>query len=199
MHALNAQVHWDAGGQVGVMQRIATGAGPGGASPEPGPVAELHAHLAILPMLRVGPYLSHDIAPLAGGRPSRQVTEAGLRAKLSPPILSAPWQTWGFLGVGYARAYEPSHTFAFPEPAELAVPGGGVVPGQGGGLLEARVGLGLGYRLGRDWEPFLELGGRVGLLFAGSLYERGACGCGEPYAGKDSFALSLSLGLSLNQ
>jgi hypothetical protein len=180
------------------MQRIATGGDPGGASREPGPVAELHAHLAILPMLRVGPYLSHDIAPLAGGPPSRQMTEAGLRAKLAPPILSAPWQTWAFLGVGYARAYEPSHTFETTYPDGLAGPGG-VVPGQGGGLLEARVGLGLGYRVSRDWEPFLELGGRVGLLFAGSLYERGACGCGEPYAGKDSFALSLSLGLSLNQ
>jgi hypothetical protein len=198
VHALHAQLHWDAGGQIGVMQRIATGADPGGASPEPGPVGELHAHLAILPMLRVGPYLAHDIAPLAGAPPSRQMTEAGLRAKLSPPILSGPWQTWGFLGVGYARAYEPSHTFASPEPPALTAPGGGV-PGQGGGLLEARVGLGLGYRLSRNWEPFLELGGRVGLLFAGSLYERGACGCGEPYAGKDSFALSLSLGLSLNQ
>ena len=177
------------------MQRIATGADPGGVSREPGPVAELHAHLAVLPMLRVGPYVAHDIAPLAGA-PSRQVTEAGLRGKLSPPILGAPWQTWGFLGLGYARVYEPSH--AIESPPSAAAPRG-QAPGEGGGLLDARLGLGLGYRLGRGWEAFLELGGRVGVLFTGSLYDRGACGCGEPYAGKDSFALSLSLGLSLNQ
>ena len=174
------------------MERIATGRDAGGASREPGPVAELHAHLAILPMLRVGPYVAHDVVPLSGS-PSRQIPEAGLRGKLSPPILAAPWQTWGFLGAGYARAYEPSHTIA------SALGPAGFAPGQNGGLLEVRLGLGLGYRLGRGWEAFLELGGRAGLLFVGSLYDRGACGCGEPYAGKDSFALSLSLGLSLNQ
>jgi hypothetical protein len=180
------------------MQRFATGADPGGASPEPGAVGELHAHVAILPMLRLGPYVAHDIAPLTSG-PAREITEGGLRAKLSPPLLGAPWQTWGFVGVGYARAYEPSHAL----PTELGSPAITVAPrfapGQGGGLLEARLGLGLGLRLDRQWEAFLELGGRAGLLFVGSLYDRGACGCGEAYAGKDSFALSLSLGLSLNQ
>jgi hypothetical protein len=175
------------------MQRIATGGERGGPSREPGPVAELHAHLAILPMLRIGPYFAHDIAPLSG-EPLRQFTEAGLRAKLSPPLFAAPWKTWGFIGVGYARVYEPSH--AIDRPQE---PAGGFAPGQGGGLLEARLGVGLGYRLTRGWEAFLELGGRVGVVFAGSLYDPGACSCGEPYAGKDSFALSLSLGLSLNQ
>ena len=72
-------------------------------------------------------------------------------------------------------------------------------PGQGGGLLVTRLGAGLGYRLDRRWEVVVELGGRAGVVFVGSLYERGACGCAAPYAGRDSFALSLTLGLSLNQ
>ena len=159
------------------MQRIATGRDTGGASREPGPVAELHAHLAVMPMLRVGPYVEHDIGPLSGA-PLRQFTEAGLRAKLSPPLLAAPWKTWGFIGLGYARAYEPSHLVERSQ-GSLS----GYAPGQGGGLLEARIGVGLGYRLGRGWEAFLELDGRVGVIFSGSLYDRSACVCGEPYAG----------------
>jgi hypothetical protein len=169
------------------MQRFMTGAAPGAASPEPGPVGEVRAHMALLPMLRLGPYLAHDIAPLSGEAPARQITEAGLRAKLSPPLLALPWRTWVFVGVGYDRAYEHSHRLA----------SGDFVPGLAGGSLQTRVGFGLGYRLDRTWELFAELGGRIGLLFAGSMYDSAGCSCGEPYQGKDSFALSLSLGLSL--
>jgi hypothetical protein len=180
------------------MQRFATGADPGSTSPEPGVVGELHAHVAIFPMLRLGPYVAHDVAPLTRA-PAREITEGGLRAKLTPPLLGAPWQTWAFVGVGYARAYEPSHALpAEPAPQSISVIPR-FAPGQGGGIVEARLGLGLGLRLDRRWEAFLELDGRAGLLFVGSLFDRGACGCGEAYAGKDSFALSLSLGLSLNQ
>ena len=184
-----AQVRWDAGADVGVMQRVTTGAAPLAPSPEPGPVGELRAHIAILPMLRMGPYLAHEIAPLSAGAP-REITDAGLRAKVSPPLLALPWRSWLFVGVGYARAYEPSHHLG-------GAAGGTFVQGEGGGFLETRVGVGLGYRLDRRWELFAELGGRIGLLFAGSMYDPAGCGCGEPYEGKDSFALSLSLGLSL--
>jgi hypothetical protein len=169
------------------MQHFMTGAAPGAARSEPGPVGEARAHIAVIPMLRLGPYLAHDIAPLSGA-PARQITEAGLRAKLSPPLLALPWRTWVFLGVGYDRAYEPSHHLAGS---------GDFVPGAAGGSLETRLGLGLGYRIDRTWELFAELGGRIGLLFAGSMYDPAGCACSQPYQGKDSFALSLSLGLSL--
>ena len=125
---------------------------------------------------------------LLSGAPAREITEAGLRAKVTPPLLALPWRTWAFVGVGYARAYEPSHRLEGS--ADF-------VPGVAGGFLETRLGVGLGYRLDRTWELFAELGGRLGLLFAGSMYDPGGCACGEPYQGKDSFALSLSLGLSL--
>jgi hypothetical protein len=184
-----AQLHWDAAAEVGAMQRLRTGAGPGGGSDEPGPVGEVNFHLALLPMVRIGPYLTHDISPVSGA-PSRQTTEGGLRAKFSPPLLPTPWRSWTFLGAGYARAYEPSHHV--PATGDFA-------PGAGGGILDLRLGFGLGYRLNHPWELFTELGGRFGLAFAGSLYQSGECSCGQPYVGKDSFALSLSLGLSLNQ
>ena len=180
-------MRWDAGASVGVMQHFMTGAAPGAATPLPGPVGEVRAHLALLPMLRLGPYLEHDVAFLSGA-PAREVTEAGLRAKVSPPLLALPWRTWAFLGVGYARAYEPSHSLSGSSD---------FVPGQGGGSLDIRVGLGLGYRVQRTLELFLELGGQFGVFFTGSMYDRDGCGCAEPFQGKDSFALSLSLGLSL--
>jgi hypothetical protein len=169
------------------MQRFVTGAAAGAPAPEPGPVGEVRAHVALLPMLRLGPYLAHNIGLLSGA-PASEITEAGLRAKVSPPLLALPWRSWTFVGVGYARAYEPSHSLRAS---------GDFVPGEVGGFLTSRVGLGVGYRLDRTWELFAELGGRIGLLFAGSAYDRDGCGCGAPYQGKDSFALSLSLGLSL--
>jgi hypothetical protein len=170
------------------MQRLTTGAAPGAPTPEPGPVGEVRAHVALVPMLRLGPYVAHEIGLLSGA-PAREITEAGVRAKVSPPLFTLPWRSWAFVGVGYARAYEPSH--------RVEGGAGDFVPGMAGGFLETRVGLGVGYRFDRSWEGFAELGGRIGLLYAGSMYDRGGCGCSEPYQGKDSFALSLSLGLSL--
>lgn len=182
--AAAAQVHWDVGAQVGVMQRVLTG--PGKApSPTPGPVGELHAHIAVVPMLRVGPYLAHDIAP-AEAVPARQITEAGLRAKIAPPLLSGSWRAWAMVGLGYARAYEPSHHVVVGA-ADTAV--GGVE----GGILDAPVGVGVAYRVRspRDpWELSAELGCRFGLAFVGAMYDA---------APRDSFALSLTMGVSLDQ
>jgi hypothetical protein len=172
------------------MQHFMTGADPGAATPIPGPVGEIRAHVALVPMLRVGPYLAHEIA-LFSGAPAREITSAGLRAKLTPPLLALPWRTWALLGVGYARAYEPSHTLTGPgDPMPF-------VPGEGGGSLDLRVGVGLGYRVEKTLELFMELAGQFGVFFTGSMYDRDACSCSEPFQGKDSFALSLSLGLSL--
>jgi hypothetical protein len=200
-----AQLRWDASAEVGVMQRFTTGRDVNVPFPGIGPVAELNAHLAILPLLRVGPYAAHDISPLPGGtQTARQITEAGLEARIAPPLLPPPWHTWLLVGLGYARTYEPSYPVTASNGSTV------VIGGQGGGLGEGRLGVGLGYRVTRSWEIFAELGGRVGLAFSGSMYTNGHdCGCvtlppGEvytptPYPGKDSFALSLSLGLGLNQ
>ncbi len=186
-----AQTHWDAAVEVGAMTRFATGRDAGAPAPEPGPVGELNGHVAVFPMLRVGAYVGHDISPLSA-QPARQITEGGLHLKFAPPLLPLPWRTWAYLGAGYARVYQPSHAFE-------AGQGSVVVPGQGGGMLELRLGVAAGVRLSRAWDAFAELGGRAAPLFSGALFDRGSCGCGAPFGGKDSFALSLSLGLSLNQ
>jgi len=167
-------VHWDAGVELGAAYRLTTGQSAGVPAPIPGPAGELHAHVALVPMVRVGGYLAFDVSPVPGF-PVREIAEAGLRAKLSPPLLSGAWRDWLFVGVGYARAF---------------------AAGEGGGFLDLPVGVGIGYRLRRPWELFAELEGRVGLAFAGPLYDKSAPG---PYEGHDSFALSLCVGVSWDE
>lgn len=179
-----AQLHWDVGAQAGVIQRVQTGASAGAPTPSPGPVGELHGHVAVIPMLRAGPYVAFDVAPLTGpgDPPPRSFLEGGLRAKLSPPILSGPWRIWALLGLGYAWVDWPSHEQS-----------GTSVAGLQGTLLDLPLGVGAGYRVRgpRDpWEITAELGARVGLAFFGPLYSDGA---------RDSFALSLSVGVSLDE
>ena len=194
------QVHWDVGAQVGVVQRFVTGAGPGASAPGPGPVGEVHAHVALVPMLRAGPYIAHDISPVSG-MPAREMTEAGVSVRFMPPLLAAPWRGWMFVGLGYARSYSPSHHVNAISPATMT-PTDVFVAGAGGGILDVPVGFGLGYRPRRPWELFAELGGRIGVAFTGSMYEKSQaqCVCAiAPYVGKDSFALSLSVGVSFDQ
>jgi hypothetical protein len=141
-------------------------------------------------MVRLGLYLTHDVSPFPVAS-ARQTTEAGLRVKLTPPILSAPWRGWAFVGLGYARAYTPSHPSAS---------GSGDVPGAEGTAFGSALGVGIGARVRGPWVVFAELAGRVGLLFAGAIYDRAPCQClRDPYPGKDLFAASLSVGLSLEE
>lgn len=179
-----AQLHWDVGAQGGIIQRVQTGTAAGAPSPGPGPVVELHGHVAVIPMLRAGPYVAFDVEPLTGpgGPPPRTFLEGGLRAKLSPPILTGSWRLWALLGLGYAWVDWPSH-------AE----GNVSVAGLQGTLLDLPLGVGAGYRVRGPhdpWELTAELGARVGLAFFGSLYS-------DPV--RDSFALSLSVGVSLDE
>jgi hypothetical protein len=185
--AADAQVRWDAGLAGGVMQRFATGSEPAQPSvgaPTPGPVVQASAHVALVPMIRIGAYAAYDIAPIEG-RPARQIAEGGFRAKVTPPLLSSPWRSWAFVGLGYARTYEPGFTASLP---------GSMPPVQShvasavGGILDLPVGVGIGYRIRHPWELFSELGARIGLGFFGATL-----------TGQDSFALSLTVGVSWDE
>ncbi len=98
------------------MRRILLARGDDGINTLPdasfGPMVELHAHVAILPLLRAGFYVSHDISSELS---TRQFTSFGLRAKVTPPLLCGPWRTWAFLGLGYSLAYAPGyqHDYAY--------------------------------------------------------------------------------------
>ncbi|MGO9833491.1 MAG: hypothetical protein ACLP1X_04685 [Polyangiaceae bacterium] len=187
-----AQVRWDVGAEVGAMDRLTTGRDAIAPSPTPGPTGELQAHVALIPMVRIGGYLAFDVSPVPG-LPAREIAEGGVRVKVSPPLFSGPWRGWAFLGLGYARAYEPGHEVTVPG----SVPAARIlVGGAGGGILDLPIGVGIGYRLRRPWEIFAELESRIGLAFSGPLYARTS---DEPYGGQDSFAVSLSVGVSWDE
>jgi hypothetical protein len=178
--AAAAQVHGDVSAEAGATDRIAPGAAPGRT---PGPSGEIHAHVAVYPMLRIGPYAAFDLSPVAG-QPDRQIYAGGLRVKVSPPWLAAPWRLWGFLGLGLAYAYTPS-TPVFRS-ASVVTP-------------ELPVGVGLGHRLHGPWDVVAELGVRwdlAGIGGAGSPPPP-ASPLPTPFAGNDLLAVSLSVGVSL--
>jgi hypothetical protein len=202
--AAAAQVNSDVGLSAGVMKRITTGSEAN--DPGFGPAAQLQAHVAVLPMLRVGLYAAWDMSPMPSYG-TRNFYEGGIHARLTPPLLSAPWKTYlyaGF-GAGYARQDGYSQT-------------GTQYSSTDGAILEIPAGLGLAYQLGapsggrgRHWELFIEAGGRFGVGFIGRIYDPNdtatspVCqaapnaGCLAPvgnFTGQDSFALSLSAGVS---
>jgi len=214
-----AQVNSDVGFSAGVMKRFTTSAAPGVSQPGFGPVVDLRGHLAVLPMLRVGLYVAYDHSPMPGAG-DRNFLTGGIHVKVTPPLLPFPWKTYLFtgFGVGYAEAdaYATTVTVYDNLATGASAPSGSVAaraPSLTGGLLEVPLGLGLARKLGTSWEVFLELGGRFGVATFGPLYDShetpaysvtGTLPAGSilssphaPFTGADSFALSLSVGVSL--
>jgi hypothetical protein len=170
-----AQVRWDLGVLAGAADRIASGSAP---ARSPGPSGEIHAHIALYPMLRVGPYAAFDLSPTSGLR-ARSVYAAGLRVKVTPPWLRAPWRAWGFLGFGGAYAYAPGARSL--EAAATLVP-------------ELPLGVGVGRRIRRGWEACAELGVRWNLAgFAAAARPEPPV---EVFVGNDLLAVSLSVGVN---
>lgn len=175
-----AQVRWDAGAQAGVSRRFTTGASAGVPQPGFGPRVELQAHVALVPMVRVGLYLAGDLAPL--GDQWRSYSSGGIHLRASPPLLPIGWRTWAFAGFGYALGYD-----------------GGAH--DSGGFFEVPAGLGLGRKLSRPLLLFVEAGARVGFAFQGAMYRPTPAVAVENAGlslGHDAVALTLSVGLSLD-
>jgi hypothetical protein len=173
-------LRWDASAQAGLAKRLTTGGAPGAGSPDFGPVVQLETHVAVIPMVRGGFYLAEDLAPVSGG--VREFTAAGLHARLSPPLLDAPWRTWLAFGLGFSVGYDTARA----------------VPGE---LFDVPVGLGLGNKVGAHTLLFAEGGARFGFGHYGAMYDGSAAASTSSgtYLGHDVVALSLTVGLSLDE
>lgn len=199
-----AQVHWDVGADVGVMKRfLSTGANTSSNAPDAGlgPVGELHLHFALLPLVRVGAYLSHDISP-QGGVPARQITSGGLHLKLASPWPNGRWRGWAFAGLGYAAVYAKSYHGVLPNQNPDGSNADIFVEGSNGSFVEVPLGVGIAYKLKKPLELTAVLGSRLGFGFAGDVYNSSVAH--SPFspplevtaAGNDSFALYLAVGVS---
>jgi hypothetical protein len=114
-------------------------------------------------------------------------------------------------GVGVRRLRLRAYTVAASYHARETIPTGptDVLFGSTyGGMLDVPIGVGLGTKpagIASPWVVFAELGGRLGIGFWGPMYDDGAAGTAggfvavAPFMGKDSFALTLSVGISLEQ
>lgn len=199
-----AQLHWDASAQAGVTKRVLSNRIPGVGDAGFGPAAELHGHVAILPLLRVGAYVGHDISPQPGDVRALQITSFGLRAKVSSPLPLDPWRVWAFVGFGYAGAYGPSfHTSIDAAPVKATA----LATGAGGGFFELPFGVGGSYKLRRPWHLTAELSGRATFGYAGSLFDvnngRAGFAEGQPQLllsnpGTPAFLLGLMVGVMLD-
>jgi len=201
-----AQVHADASVEVGVMKRFLTGSVPGTGDASFGPTAEIAAHVALVPLVRVGAYIGHDISPRTGSAAARDVTWGGARVKVMSPWIRSPFRAWVFAGFGIAGVYARSYATtvnvpAGPNGAPAARPG--VVQGSSGGFFEVPFGIGASYKLREPWELCAELGARVGFAHRGRVYEApgpdlllsGAANGNAAPAGSDVFALALTIGV----
>jgi hypothetical protein len=202
----HAQVHWDASAGVGVMKRTLGGRPAGGDDAGFGPTGQLTAHVALLPLVRLGAYFGHDISPVGGVTSARDLTFGGLRAKVMSPWPRGKLRAWLFVGFGYAGVYARSTAAprVFPgPPGAPSVTSDATVQGAGGSFFEVPFGLGASYKFRKPWELCAELGLRTGFGHTGSAYgdpgpevkSAGRADENAPPTGKDRFAVGLTLGV----
>lgn len=210
----HAQVHWDGAVEAGGMKRIVTSRPPGGHDVGFGPMVGLRAHLALMPLLRVGAYFDGDLSP-SDEPAARRVYSGGLRLKITPPVTFGPdeaMRTWLFLGFGYAGVYAPSYRtqLQIQNPAGPTVSQDVNAGGAGGHFLEIPFGIGVGWRLRKPWEVSAELSGRLGIANSGTVYNSDGRPAsvvgGSPIGvdtridtpGQDSWAFGLTIGIGLD-
>jgi hypothetical protein len=203
-----ADIHYDVGAQVGVAHRFLSVKTASGDDAGFGPIAELRAHLAVYPLVRVGVYLEHDISPISGGDfgGARQITAGGLHVRLLSPFPQGKLRLYAGLGLGYAGVYAPSYTCTSTPTFPCGFDGNmnlipnASVQGSTGSFWEVPITLGLSYRLVRHFDLTAELGLRLGFAFGGDLYNgRQGSAPSQPsldvvFPGYDQFAPTLTVG-----
>jgi hypothetical protein len=195
-----AQIHADVDLEAGVSSHFLARRPVSRAAENPdlGPTLAASAHLAVLPLLRAGIYVSHDFSPLPGAD-LRELTSAGLSLRVFSPWPRNDLRVWLAAGFGYAATYAPSYRATVA--AGNQVPATATVSGSAGGFFEVPVGLGSSFQIARSFELLCEVGARIGFGFSGSVYSSGptvstAGSSPQPWAptGEDALSLFVVLG-----
>jgi hypothetical protein len=197
-HAEGAPLHWDLGAELGVEKRFLRDRPPVGSGDASfGPTFRGTAHLALLPLLRVGLYGSLGLSPVIDAS-TRFQWAAGADIRILPPLpfMMRDVRPFLFVGVGYLRTSTPSFVARVPE-GEVRT------SGASGGCLDIPAGLGATYRVRKPFELGATLGTRFAAFCGGETY-RDAPTYAVPNVpdsrfvvraspGKDIFALSLGV------
>jgi hypothetical protein len=196
---VHADVDLEAGASAHFLSSRPSALGPvQGESPDAGPTFVLSGHVAVLPLLRGGAYVSHDFSPISGAD-LREITGFGFSLRLFSPWPRGALRLWLGGGLGYSVAYAPGYTVTTRSAGPTPVTE--LVSGTAGGYFEAPVGLGGSMRLSPSFELIGDMGVRIGFGFTGSMYNRGPTvstsglpTVGAPAAGDDVAAVFLCLG-----
>jgi hypothetical protein len=206
-------VHYDIGFGVGPAKRFLSNKGDTGDDAALGGRAQLHADVAVLPLLRLGLYAGFELSPPPTGN-VREMFPFGFQAKVTPPIESDRFKVYGFLGFGYDAVYTHSFSAIVPvqNAAAMQIPTPVRFDGVSGSFFEVPFGVGGSYRLRKPWELFLELRATAGIGFGATLYnfdETGGrpghslVGKGVAVAkdndGEDAFGLALVFGIQFDK
>jgi hypothetical protein len=179
-HEACAQVRWDAEAAAGGAGRVLASRPSGGGAASAGPVFDVAAHLALVPLVRVGLYAHEEASPLSS-EGARTLRGGGVDARLAIPWLRGAVRGYLRFGLGeIAVSSSPHRVWAVP---------GVVATSAAGSFTEVPVGIGALYRLDRLLWLSAEVGARVGFAFGGRAYG------GTSSNGTDVAALSLELGV----
>jgi hypothetical protein len=155
---VQAQLHWDVAGEVGVEKRFLRARPPEGADAGFGPLARITGHVALLPLIRVGAYGAFSYSPVRtnGGR---SFFGGGFEARLVPPLRLPDWHPYLFVGFGYTAVRVSAFDSAL-----------GKLPAAGGGCIDIPLGIGVTHRLRKPIEIGGVLGTRFSAACSGSAY-----------------------------
>lgn len=157
-----AQVHWDTSAEVGLEKRFLKNRPLGAGDASLGPLFRATAHLALLPLARVGVYGMLGLSPVSSG-PLRTQFGGGIEARLVPPLGLRTVHPFLFVGVGYMRTVTPAYDVVTSQ-------GGFHTSPTSGGCLDIPLGLGATYRVRKPIEVGLVLGTRFSALCHGDSY-----------------------------
>jgi hypothetical protein len=173
-HEARAQLRADVGLLVGANKRFSANAPASVSQPGFGPSAELHAHVALMPLVRIGVYGGYEWSPV-DPYPARHLIRTGLQLHVRSPFLQRPWRMWLSLGFGPVFAFGPADAAAG-------------VSAEWGRFLELPVGLGLARRVWGKWEVMAEVLARPAFAQGGALFD-------VRRAGDDALGLGLAVGV----